>query len=104
MNSVADLESNDQLVRYRAVRDYLLSNVEAEAYIKGLLLSAKRQRIPFIKLLEDNLNGLFFGNNESYKSAIISSAIGEETTAIISEIKSSVISRVQQSFPNLRAL
>ena len=83
----------------------MLSDAELIPYIKGLVFLSKKEKkrhISFEDILDQNLNGLIFQNNEEFKKQIIRSSEWDEVSKIISKIKETIILRAKQLYPHLR--
>jgi len=57
---------------------------------------------PFELALDENLNGLFFYNNNDFKKRVMSSAIWPTINQIIYDIRISVTNMAQRLYPYLR--
>ena len=90
------------ILRYRNWKDYILVDQELDAYVRGLIFSAQKQRKPFSVLLNENLTYLLFENDESVKQNVLSSTIGPEVSVILEEIKSKATEKVKQLYPMSR--
>jgi len=95
-------ENNETLNRFIDLRKYILQPDELEAYIRGLMFTAKKQKKPFETILNDNLNGLFFVNDQKIKKEILNLPISKKIIGFFNDIKKSVLLRAKEIFPNVQ--
>jgi len=83
------------------ISEYILSDIELEPYVKGLVFQSKKSNYPFATLLNDNLDYLFFKNKN--KNNIINSDFGHKINEMINRIKLTVTNKAKQLYPYLRS-
>lgn len=81
---------------------HLLSEGELIPYIRGLVFTSKKQKLSFEIILDESIDGIFFGNNAGLKNKILSSLGGQEISNIMADIKLAVIDRAKKLYPYLR--
>lgn len=103
----------DILVDCINTRNYLLSNNELVPYIKGLVLQYKKslsqklynkqnqEKLTFEAILDESLNGILFGNNDTNKNLAMQSKNWVKASEIISEIQKTIIKKAKQLYPFL---
>lgn len=102
--SYFDYQNNTMstLTKYEKLRDLLLSKTEINPFIVGIIFRSKKQGISFYKVLDEDLNRLFFRNNEEVKKYIMSLPEWGEVYNIMIEIRNVSIDKAKQLYPYLR--
>jgi len=81
---------------------YNILSRQAEA--SGLVFTTQKQRKPFSTVVDERLFELFFHNNPEEKNDALSSPFGKEIMEIMSELKSAIIARAKQLYPDSRLI
>jgi hypothetical protein len=89
------------IVGFIAAKNNILSEGEILPYIRGLVYTSKKQKVPFEIILDKSIDDIFFGNNKVFKSQIMSS-VGQEINRLSAEIKLVIMARAKQLYPYLR--
>ena len=84
-------KSSDYIESCKNLRDNILSNAELVPYIKGLVFASKKSKKSFAKLLDENLNGLFFYNDDAFRDKKEKSSEWSEINEIMLSIKREVM-------------
>lgn len=102
LNGDEFVRTDNILDNFKNFKNYILSTQEMDAYVRGLVFSAKKQKIPFDIILDNSLRELFFLNDLEVEKEILNSIIGRDVDSIVSEIRIRIIDKAKEIFKNLR--
>jgi len=99
---MSQFTSENQIDYFVNTKDHLLSEGEIVPYVRGLVFTSKKQKVPFDTVLDKSLDAIFFWNNAELKNKVLSSLYGQEINQMLSEIKLGAINKAKELYPYLR--